>query len=81
MTSSNFTPEAYRAAVLRAKEYIAAGDVFQVVPSQRFTAPFGLPPFSLYRYLILIFPSCCHSANNASVPSVEPSSTTSHSKS
>src|SRR5690606_34976539 len=35
---SNFTPEAYRAAVEKAKEYIRAGDIFQVVPSQRWTA-------------------------------------------
>jgi len=37
--------------VLAAKEYIMAGDVFQVVLSQRFEAPFPLPPFSLYRAL------------------------------
>jgi anthranilate synthase component 1 len=55
--SSNFTPEAFKAAVLRAKDYIAAGDAFQVVPSQRFSAPFGLPPFALYRALRRLNPA------------------------
>jgi anthranilate synthase component 1 len=49
--SSNFTKAGFMAAVERAKEYVFAGDVFQVVPSQRFSVPFGLPPFSLYRAL------------------------------
>jgi len=43
--------------VARAKEYIAAGDIFQVVPSQRFSAPFALPHFSLYRSLRHLNPS------------------------
>jgi anthranilate synthase component 1 len=43
--------------VLRAKDYIAAGDIFQVVLSQRFEAPFTLPPFSLYRALRRTNPS------------------------
>ena len=43
--------------VLRAKEYIAAGDIFQVVLSQRFEAPFTLPPFALYRALRRVNPS------------------------
>jgi anthranilate synthase component 1 len=43
--------------VLRAKEYIAAGDIFQVVLSQRFEAPFQLAPFSLYRALRRVNPS------------------------
>jgi anthranilate synthase component 1 len=43
--------------VLAAKEYIAAGDVFQVVLSQRFQAPFELAPFSLYRALRRVNPS------------------------
>jgi anthranilate synthase component 1 len=43
--------------VNRAKDYIAAGDVFQVVPSQRFRMPFALPPFSLYRSLRRTNPS------------------------
>ncbi len=54
---SNFTPEAYRAAVGRAKDYIRAGDIFQVVPSQRWTADYALPPFALYRSLRRTNPS------------------------
>ena len=49
--SSNTTPAEYGAMVERAKEYIAAGDIFQVVLSQRFEAPFDLPAFALYRAL------------------------------
>jgi anthranilate synthase component 1 len=55
--ASNFTRETFIAAVLKAKEYIAAGDVFQVVPSQRFSVPFALPPFALYRALRRINPA------------------------
>jgi len=55
--SSNFAPGEFENAVLRAKEYIAAGDAFQIVPSQRFSAPFALPPFSLYRALRRINPA------------------------
>lgn len=52
------TPKArYFGMVERAKEYIAAGDIFQVVLSQRFETPFTLPPFSLYRALRRINPS------------------------
>jgi anthranilate synthase component 1 len=54
---SNFVRDAFIAAVERAKTYIAAGDVFQVVPSQRFSAPFALPPFALYRALRRINPA------------------------
>jgi len=54
---SNFTPEAYREAVVRAKEYIAAGDIFQVVPSQRWAQEFRQPPFALYRSLRRTNPS------------------------
>jgi anthranilate synthase component 1 len=43
--------------VERAKEYIRAGDIFQVVPSQRFHRPFTLPPFALYRALRRLNPS------------------------
>ncbi len=50
-------PERYRKMVLRAKEYISAGDIFQVVLAQRFTAPFALPPVDLYRALRRINPS------------------------
>jgi anthranilate synthase component 1 len=54
---SNLTPEAYRAMVEKAKEYIRAGDIFQVVPSQRFRFPFKLPPLALYRSLRRLNPS------------------------
>lgn len=47
----------YAAMVARAKAYIAAGDIFQVVLAQRFTLPFALPAFSLYRALRRINPS------------------------
>ncbi len=55
--SSNFTKEGFMDAVRRAKEYIAAGDAFQVVPSQRFSVPFALPPLALYRALRRISPA------------------------
>jgi len=55
--SSNFTREGFIAAVERAKEYIRAGDAFQIVPSQRFSVPFALPPFALYRALRRINPA------------------------
>jgi anthranilate synthase component 1 len=55
--SSNFTREGFVAAVERAKDYIRAGDCFQVVPSQRFSVPFALPPFALYRALRRINPA------------------------
>jgi anthranilate synthase component I len=54
---SNQTREGYMAMVEAAKEYIAAGDVIQVVPSQRFEAPLGSHPFNLYRSLRTINPS------------------------
>jgi anthranilate synthase component 1 len=47
----------YRDMVLRAKDYIAAGDIFQVVLAQRFTCPFTLPPLALYRALRRVNPS------------------------
>jgi anthranilate synthase component 1 len=47
----------YRAMVLRAKDYIEAGDIFQVVLAQRFTCPFPLPPLALYRALRRVNPS------------------------
>jgi len=50
-------PQAYMAKVQRAKDYIAAGDIFQVVLSQRFEAPFTLPSFALYRALRRVNPS------------------------
>jgi anthranilate synthase component 1 len=55
--TSNTTPAEYREMVLSAKEYIAAGDIFQVVLSQRFEAPFGLAPFALYRALRRVNPA------------------------
>jgi anthranilate synthase component 1 len=54
---SNTAPADYMGMVRRAKEYIAAGDIFQVVLSQRFSVPFGLPPFALYRALRRTNPS------------------------
>ena len=54
---SNTTPEEFMAMVERAKEYIAAGDIFQVVLAQRYAAPFTLPSFSLYRALRRTNPS------------------------
>jgi anthranilate synthase component I len=56
-TQSNTTPEEYQAMVRKAKEYIVAGDAFQIVLAQRFEAPFTLPPFSLYRALRRTNPS------------------------
>ncbi len=49
--------EQYKAMVGRAKDYIAAGDIFQVVLAQRFTQPFPLPPSDLYRALRRVNPS------------------------
>jgi len=54
---SNTTPAEFKAMVRKAKEYIAAGDAFQIVLAQRFEAPFTLPPFSLYRALRRTNPS------------------------
>jgi anthranilate synthase component 1 len=54
---SNFSRESYRAAVERAVAYIHAGDVFQVVPSQRLSAPLGVHPFAIYRALRTVNPS------------------------
>ncbi len=54
---SNTSRTDYLAMVERAKAYIRAGDVFQVVPSQRFRRPFTLPAFSLYRALRRLNPS------------------------
>lgn len=54
---SNFTREGYKAAVETAKDYIRAGDIFQVVPSQRWTQSYTQPPFALYRSLRRTNPS------------------------
>lgn len=48
---SNTPPDEFLGMVAKAKEYIVAGDIFQVVLSQRFEAPFTLPAFALYRSL------------------------------
>jgi len=54
---SNTTPEEFEGMVAKAKEYIRAGDIFQVVLSQRFEAPFPLPAFALYRSLRRVNPA------------------------
>ena len=51
------TKEAYLEMVRKAKEYIKAGDIIQVVPSQRFRAELTAAPFNIYRALKLINPS------------------------
>jgi anthranilate synthase component 1 len=55
--TSNVTPAAYQATVCRAKEYIRAGDVIQVVLSQRFEQPLRAAPFDVYRCLRTLNPS------------------------
>jgi anthranilate synthase component 1 len=55
--ASNTSEADYLAMVAKAKDYIRAGDIFQVVLSQRFETPFALPAFSLYRALRRINPS------------------------
>ena len=55
--TSNFTKDEYKAAVKKAKNYINNGDIFQVVPSQRWTQNFSYSPFSLYRSLRRTNPS------------------------
>ncbi len=54
---ANMPKQAFLDMVETCKEYVRAGDVFQVVPSQRFSLPFKLPPLSLYRALRRINPS------------------------
>jgi anthranilate synthase component 1 len=54
---SNTSPPEYEAMVARAKDYIRAGDAFQVVLSQRFETPFTLPAFALYRSLRRVNPA------------------------
>ena len=54
---SNFTKQGFMDAVERAKEYVRAGDAFQIVPAQRFHVPFEPPPFELYRSLRRLNPS------------------------
>ena len=55
--TSNTTPQGYGEMITKAKDYITAGDIFQVVLSQRFEANFTLPPFALYRSLRRVNPS------------------------
>jgi anthranilate synthase component 1 len=55
--ASNFTQPAFEAIVRQAKEYIAAGDIYQVVLSQRFSADVGVDPFTVYRALRHVNPS------------------------
>ena len=57
MLKSNFTPEGYMKAVNRVREYIAAGDVFQVNLSQRFEADLKIPPYELYKRLRAVNPA------------------------
>jgi len=54
---ANMTPAQYEAMVRRAKEYIRAGDAFQVVLSQRLEVPVRVPPFQVYRALRAVNPS------------------------
>lgn len=54
---SNMTKSQFEEAVTRAKEYIAAGDIFQVVLSQRFDVGLGAHPFEIYRSLRVVNPS------------------------
>jgi anthranilate synthase component 1 len=54
---SDFTQDMYEACVEKVKEYVLAGDVMQVVPSQRMSIPFDAPPLNLYRALRNLNPS------------------------
>ena len=54
---SGFGEDAFKAGIATIKNYIAAGDVMQVVPSQRMSAPFAEPPVALYRALRRLNPS------------------------
>ncbi|HEX7339365.1 MAG TPA: anthranilate synthase component I [Rhodanobacteraceae bacterium] len=54
---SSFTREEFEVMVERAKEYIRAGDIFQVVPSQRLSVPFHARPMDVYRALRALNPS------------------------
>jgi anthranilate synthase component 1 len=54
---SNFDKNAYLSAVAKAKEYIAAGDIFQVVLAQRFEVDLPVAPFEVYRALRIVNPS------------------------
>lgn len=57
LPTSNTEPQEYLDMVAKAKDYIAAGDIFQVVLSQRYSVPFDLPAIALYRALRRTNPS------------------------
>ncbi len=57
MLRANMTQHQFETAVLRAKEHIAAGDAFQIVPSQRFSRQTSAAPFDIYRALRRLNPS------------------------
>lgn len=57
LKESNMTAEAYKDAVLQAKEHIKAGDIFQIVLSQRFERRTFADPFEVYRALRVVNPS------------------------
>ncbi|XP_060178742.1 anthranilate synthase alpha subunit 1, chloroplastic-like isoform X2 [Lycium barbarum] len=57
LTKGNMTSEEYKNAVLQAKEHIAAGDIFQIVLSQRFERRTFADPFEVYRALRIVNPS------------------------
>ncbi len=57
LAKPNFSPDAFHSAVEKAKDYIRAGDIFQVVLSQRFETDFHEDPFNVYRALRYINPS------------------------
>jgi anthranilate synthase component 1 len=56
-TTSTFTRQEYEKAVEKCKEYILAGDIFQIVPSQRISVKVDMNPFDLYRVLRTVNPS------------------------
>jgi len=56
-TTSNFSKRGYINAIIKAKEYIAAGDIYQVNLSQRFYAPLAIPPLELYKVLRKVNPA------------------------
>ncbi|MBI2858391.1 MAG: aminodeoxychorismate synthase component I [Chloroflexi bacterium] len=72
---SNFSREGYLRSVEKAKDYIMAGDIFQVNLSQRFEAGIAIPPFDLYRLLRRVNPApfaCYFSAGDAIVAGASP---------
>ena len=57
LKNSSMTSEEYQSAVLEAKEHILAGDIFQIVLSQRFERSTFVDPFEVYRALRIVNPS------------------------